>query len=332
MRTVYTTIILTALMAASCHGCPTNSSPQSELLGDSAARRDAGVQASVIEWARGRATAIVQTDDAVVALAVDSGERRVLYAGSALGVILDPSLNLLWVQTQGSLRVIDLEERAGATTLIATGLPENVPIQIVHEIGERRVLLAAPNVCIQPDELRLEWTVTPRLDFVKSSTSEGGAVVAQPVLVGLAWLSEQLTRVHSKYTISRRDFVTGPASSIAEWPARRLACARSELCARAIPFDVRGRLLVMTDYFEGDCQHYGCRLYNPASRRLLPLPTAEGYLESSGSGACGLYHFDHSGERYLIGEVMCTLDDKCQRLGGTAIGWLSGGTDVGTDG
>lgn len=214
---------------------------------------------------------------------------------------------------------------------IATGLPEGKQIQIGREVGGKHVHLATPEVCVQTSDLYLDWTREPRLRFIAGDKDEEKGAMESAKLVGTSFLRDQLTRAPGTGSVTRRDFVLAPKGPL---PSSRLACGSTDLCGAAILFDGQGRLLVLTDHSEGDCQHYGCRLYDPATKKLASPPLGEswGELDKVPAGACGLYHFDRSGKRFLIESKACTVGGTCQELGGTAIGWLGGGTDVGTDG
>jgi hypothetical protein len=151
-------------------------------------------------------------------------------------------------------------------------------------------------------------------------------------LVGRAWLRAQAGRAPRPSRPERRDFSSAkPAPKAAR---AGLTCTTSDQCGTAIPFDGLGRLLVVVEHSMGDCHHYGCRLYEPATQRFATPPAASSWGPRAGvpAGPCGLYRFDRSGRRFLVGDHVCAVGGACEDLGGEAIGWLVPGADVGTDG
>jgi hypothetical protein len=286
---------------------------------------------SLLRWAGDEPTAIVVREGALIARALDSGRTRTLRADSTQSALLDPALDLLWIQGPTTLDVLDLRA-GGAPVPIAIALPVGPRIQVDRDLDGKQVHLASPDVCIQASDLFLDWTAEPHVQLIGGDPEEEKRATDPAALVGRAWLRAQAGRVAHRSPPERRDFSSAkPAPAVAR---AGLTCSTTEECGRAIPFDGSGRLLVVVEHSLGDCHHYGCRLYEPATHRFATPPAAAAWGTRAGgpTGPCGLYRFDRSGRRFLAGDQVCAVGGACEDLGGDAKGWLVPGADVGTNG
>lgn len=94
---------------------------------------------------------------ALIGRAMNSGRTRTLRADATRSALLDPELDLLWIQGPTTLDVLDLRA-GGAPVPIALALPTGPRIQINRDLGGKSVHLASPDVCIQASDLFLDWT------------------------------------------------------------------------------------------------------------------------------------------------------------------------------
>ena len=287
---------------------------------------------SILHWANEEPVILVTNDVGLIARAMDSGRTKVLRAGPAEWVLLDTELELAWIQGQASLHVLDLRRPSEKAVLIAQGLTGSLKVQIDRDTGAESTHLEVPEVCVQPADLFLEWNREPILHVLAGDPEEEKRQMGSASLVGTAWLRAELGRASTGPSVARLEF--GPASAALK-PANTLKCALlGDWCGKALPFDGSGRMLLLTDYSEGDCQHYGCRLYDPATKKYATPPDASSWTEMAkvAPGPCGPYHFDHAGKYFFNQERVCKVGGSCEKLGGRGIGWIGGGTDVGTDG
>jgi hypothetical protein len=287
-------------------------------------------RSSALQWAGDEPTALVRTHGAVLAQGVRSGRSRVLWTGAASWVFLDTTLDLVWVQGAESLDVIDVRAATDEVVAIARGLPSALPISITRTTDGGSHATASPSGCDSGRTLALEWEAPPRLRLLDTRgwTKPEGAR-----LVGAAWLDAQIARPPGAVNVERREFPldgspVGPAFS-----GRGSRCPAAP-CGRPIPFDGSGVQLVVTSFDQGDCVHLGCHLYDPAAKKFATPPMARswGDLDRTPAGPCGVYHFDRTGKRFLVETSLCAVGGACQDLGGDAVGWLSGGVDVGASG
>jgi hypothetical protein len=244
-------------------------------------------------------------------------------------VSLDAKLDLLWVQGPESLDVIDLRAATDEVVAVARGLPPALPISVTRTTDGGSHASASPSSCDSGRSLELAWKAPPRLTLLDA---RGWAEPAGSRLVGAAWLGAQLARAPGAVRVARRDFPFD-GSPAAPLSARGARCPAAP-CGRPISFDGSGVQLVVTSFDQGDCIHLGCHLYDPAAKKFATPPVARawGDLDRTPAGPCGVYHFDRSGKRFLVETSLCAVGGACQDLGGDAVGWLSGGVDVGTSG
>ncbi|APR81555.1 Hypothetical protein A7982_06904 [Minicystis rosea] len=287
---------------------------------------------STLQWAGDEPAAIVRTPDAVMVKAVESGRSRLLRKGASVWVVHDPALDLVWVQGNDTLDVIDLRDGKNEVVAIATGLPTAVPIGILRTTDGGSHASTSPSGCDSGRTLTLDWESTPRLRYLDDA-SAGWVEPRGAALVGSSWLRAELGRAQVKDRVVRRDFPTEgarPAGPLASLGAK---CAAAS-CGRPMSFDGSGLQIVVTSFEQGDCQHWGCHLYDPARKQLAtpPLPISWGALGKVPGGSCGVYHFDRTGKRFLIEGRLCTVGGTCTELGSEGLGFLAGGADVGTSG
>jgi hypothetical protein len=285
---------------------------------------------SVVDWATTESVVILKKDDSVVARALSSGRSRVLREADAKWVLLDPPLDLLWIQGATTLDVLDLRAPSCLPTHVVSGLPENVAIEIDRDTGTERTQLKVPDVCSRDAYLFLDWSSSPAVRFVGGDEVKSKEVVSRASLIGKSWLTRELHRVPGKASFTRKDLTTAPAGPVF---VRKAACSVPDLCGRALPFGSSGQLLILTGHSEADCQHYACKLFDPASKTFASPPSPKRFagFDAIEPGPCGLYRFDRVGEHYLFGETLCSVGGSCEPMGGEAIGWLDGGAAVGTE-
>lgn len=270
---------------------------------------------SVVAWAGSERVAVVSGKEGVVAKAVDSGKTRVLHAGPVQRATLDTELELLWIQTQTSLKVVDLRDAKTDAILVADGLPAGVPLDVHREIGrDRHTSLPEPSGCMTSTLLTVTWSEASRMEQI---TDNGTAPPPGATLPGSEWLRAQLHRPRgsAKVVVEAISYLP-PAAPLPL--AADLHCQGDPFCGVSVPFGRTGRQLVVTKHEEGDCHHFTCRIYDPATKKAEP------------PGTCGPFRFDRSGERYLVEGRACMAQGACQDLGGEAIGWLSGGVTAGS--
>jgi hypothetical protein len=273
--------------------------------------------------------ALVWTKEGVVARDVAGGRSRVLWRGAAERVVLDAELDLVWIQASATLDAVDLRAAGDGGVAVARGLPSGVP----HEITVTRTVDGGTHVsvpstsCDAGHVISLEWRAEPRLQTLDEQTARW-VEPSGAALVGAAWLRAQLARGPGATPVTARGFPLGPVSGAPLLPSS--GCAWDG-CGRHVPFGGNGVELVVTSAERGDCLHLGCRLYDPAKKTFAtpPAATAWGPLAATPEGTCGVYHFDRSAKRFLIGTSLCAVGGACEDLGGEAVGWLAGGVDVG---
>ena len=315
--------------AAVLSGC----SRKSESTGTpTATRPKAAPPAPLSTWAADEPVALVHTKSAVIALAIRTGRVRPLWPRAATWVFHDPKLDLLWIQTNDEVHVVDLRADKDEATLIASGLPPGVPIGITRRTPTGSHASTSPSGCDSGRTLLLDWAQAPRCRYLDEHTA-GWIEPHGTTLQGRAWLLAQLTRGAGPADVTRRDFPFGQGQQLGAIAGRGAQCS-SEVCGRPIDFDGTGVTLVVTRFEQGDCQHLACHLHDPSTKKFATPPVAAswGDLDSVASGPCGVYHFDRSGRRFLIGGRQCSVGGVCEPIGGEGVGWLSGGVDVGASG
>lgn len=310
------------------------------------------IRESILHWVGNEAVAVVGKPDSVVLVATESGRSKILRVGRAHGAVLDAEYDLLWMPSPTTIDVLDLRAPGEEAVPIAADLPEcSAQLTIFRDLaGGTDSSLDELSPCETLETLTFEWTREPRWRrWAIDQNGESSEQVSKH-LVGESWLREQFARATSSaYLKGRRRKLVPSAEGPGPVSMRRLNCGKQEPCGAAVPFGKSGQSLVLTDYWEGDCQHYGCRLYDPVTKKLSSLPDTSwadygraATLSEKGSpasapvelrkippGPCGLYHFDRSGTSFLIGEKVCSVGGGCRDLGGVGMGWLSGGSDVG---
>lgn len=282
----------------------------------------------LVKWANGEPVALVRTREGVVARAITSGRSVLLWTGAATFVVHDAELDLVWAQASAVLDVIDLRATdQKMVRAIATGLPA-VPIAILRTTADGTHASTSPSGCDSGKALGLEWTEQPHLKFM-DSPSAGWVMPQGAKLVGANWLRKNLSRPRQAGRVARVDFPS--AAGAPPSPFSALPKCAADFCGRAIPFDGSGAQLVVTSFERGDCEHLGCHVYNPETKQLATPPAADAWdeLAKVPSGSCGTYRFDGSGKRFLAGTQLCSVRARCEDLGGTGVGWLAGGRDVG---
>jgi hypothetical protein len=285
---------------------------------------------SVIAWARGESVVLYDKGETVVARAMESNRTKTLCSSGSGPVLLDPELDLLWIQDKATLKVLDLRAPGGEPITIATDVPEGPSIQIDRELGKEYRHLAQPSVCEADRYLYLDWNQTPRIRLLGIEPEEAERQAQRARIVGQQWLLDQLQRAPIAF-IKRIEFESESPSPLPKVP---LKCSQSEFCGKAIRFGKEGRMLVLTAYSQGDCHHFDCHMYDPKTKLFATPPAASswGKLADTPAGPCGLYRFDRSEKRFVIDHFLCEVGGACEDLGGAAMGWLGGGVDLGTNG
>lgn len=272
---------------------------------------------SVLRWTDGEGVALIHGKEGVMARAVHSGRSRILRAGLVDRVVLDTERDLVWIQAQSTLEVIDLREGGAVPLVVAIGTPPGVPIEVLREVnGRTHTSMPEPSGCVRDSLVKLTWSETSKLEIM--SAENGGAWRDLPgiTLAGAVWLRAQINRPSGDSKVKRIDFpFSGPHPALL--PASELHCDGTPMCGASVPFDRTGLQLVVTGYEEGDCQHFTCHLYDPATKKVNP------------ASACGPFRFDRAGEHYLIADTLCAARGDCQHLDAEAAGWVSGGVTVG---
>jgi hypothetical protein len=286
---------------------------------------------SALGFAGDEPVALVLRNGALVAHAVESGRERVLWSGTLARVVLDATLDLIWVQSSAALEVVDLRAPGDAVIPIAQGLVSERPVEItVMRTTDGGKHLSLPSThCDTSRLLSIQWADPPRFDYVGEPWGEAPPAV----LTGAPWLLAQLGRGPGSNGVSHRDFPYGKPAPGSPFAGLASKCGWDG-CGMMVPFDGSGVMLVVTTSERGDCQLLRCHLYDPVKKAFGTPPRAStwGALATTPAGSCGPYHFDRAGKRLLHGTSFCTVGSGCEDLGGDAEGWLSGGVDVGAGG
>jgi len=242
------------------------------------------------------------------------------------------ALELAWIVGNATLHVLDLRAPARESVLIVKGLPGWPIIQIHRDTGTEHTFLEVPDTCDQVADIFLEWNHDPNVRVIAGNPEEEKRVMGDTSLVGDAWLRAEIGRASTDSSVKQREFLPGAKALVT---ANKLKCdPQMDMCGKAIPFDGSGRMLFLTDYSEGDCQHYGCRLYDPVTKTYATPPDASSWASFANvpPGPCGLYRFDRSGKYFLIDDRICKVGGACERFAGRVVAWIGGETDVGTNG
>jgi hypothetical protein len=245
------------------------------------------------------------------------GGVRIL-ARSVSDALYDPKLELVWLEGD-SLRVVDLRR------------PEAEPILIVREWqGTSRLTIHHPasslsnnETCDVGDGASLEWDEDPRLERMDERTLE-------LPLESREWLRAELHRVARDISESVT-FSTSDERSRLALPPGVARCEDPDECGRAVPFGASGLQLVLAVTMTGDCWHPYCLFHDPSSGQWSSPLLGERWKGAAGNtaGPCGNYAFDRAATSFLIDGRLCGPDERCNDIGGRALGWRHPGPIVG---
>jgi hypothetical protein len=251
-----------------------------------------------------------------IELRTPSGART--FVQRAEGVLYDPALELLWIRNDAQLSVIDLRKSSAVPELVARDVPSVNRLQVNRADSS----VEREDGCDLPS-LSLEWEATPHI--------EGELVDATSArIVNGAWLSAELHRRSTPAGV-RRTF----SDSRAPVPQELMDCQDPEQCGATVPFGALGwQLVLVQEQMGGDCYQRACLLFDPASGLFASTlkPHEWRSARDTPRGPCGPFRFDESQTKYLVEDRLCLPGRGCQKLGGTALGWLTSGDTVGEPG
>ncbi len=260
---------------------------------------------------------LVLTAARELVLRTAQGIVRVL-ARSVSDALYDPKLELVWLEGD-SLRVLDLRQPGADPVLVAPNWVGTSQLSISHPASS----VSSNERCDFGDATVLTWDDNPKLERIAEQTSELR-------LESGGWLQAELHR-------AARELSDDTASSLQSeqprmgLPAGVARCGDPEECGRAVTFDASGLELVLAVTLQGDCWHPYCLFHDPKSGAWSsPLPGDRWRGSADGkAGPCGTYAFNRSGLSFLIGDRLCGPGERCQALGGRALGWRNPGRNVG---
>jgi hypothetical protein len=259
---------------------------------------------------------LVVTASGDLVLRTAQGIVRVL-AESVSSALYDPTLELVWLEGD-SLRVVDLRQPGAAPVVIARDWVGTSELSIRHPASS----LSNNETCDVGDATSLIWDENPKLERIDEQPRE-------LQLDATDWLRAELHRA------AREPSDDGASSLRSEQPRVQLPagarCDDPDECGRAVTFDASGLQLVLALTLLGDCWHPYCLLHDPTTGAWSSPLLGDRWRGAAGdrAGPCGMYAFDRSGTSFLIGDRLCGPDERCQDLGGEALGWRNPGRNVG---
>jgi hypothetical protein len=233
--------------------------------------------------------------------------------------LYDPAFELLWYLAGAQLEVLDLRAPNAPSVVVVRGMPD-VSRLVVRRAGSS---VSTNDGCDVPTGV-FTWSDAPSVETF--SEDEPG----EPRIENREWLRAQLER-------SVRSLSEPRAFGFSQLalPAERLDCEMPEDCGTTAEFGIHDwQLVLVRDTSGGDCWNRGCLLRSPGDDRYATPPQASkwGSAKEQRLGPCGLYLFDEQRTAFLVNRWLCRVDGNCQKLKGTALGWLVPGDTVGAVG
>jgi hypothetical protein len=288
---------------------------------------DTSLAAVLRKGAGGAPVLLAIVNDAVEARSADGTFKLVIAPAPAADAVYDAALELIWVRRLGQLEVWDLREDKPKAIVILADAPDLGDFTI--ERGNH--LLSPRGMCDVTGTMTIKWSKHPSVAIVGYDDAEP----LRPRLVGSAWLASQFDRPLRSVSLTRADPSLTAVSHV--WVPRKVGtCSDPQDCGRGVPFGNTGWTLVVVSEEQGDCEHFGCVLYAPRTKRFGKPPLPEKWkpnAQKSMVGECGLYRFEPEGKWFVVTNQVCAVGGTCSTLAELArvIGWLDGERDVGTD-
>ncbi|HTJ46629.1 MAG TPA: hypothetical protein VL463_31200 [Kofleriaceae bacterium] len=193
----------------------------------------------------------------------------VLFKDEVDGAAYDPSQDLIWFESKGTLRVVDLRDPKRAVIVILTKMP-----QTGFEIGG--FSNASFGTIYTDVYLHLELAKKPGISAptaVYAIADPDGAKkhakqIKKTVISGRAWITAQLKRA----AVSRPSPPARAEPAAITLPAGTGQCDQyANGCGDAMWFGDSPLMMVVVQSACGDACFRGCALYDPKSKKFAPL-------------------------------------------------------------
>lgn len=232
----------------------------------------------------------------------------------------DENMDLVWINTKGTLQVLDLRKTPPKVTVIAKKMPEggfeiagastattgNVYAMVypVLRIGKSSKLAAAEGAYGE-------------LDLDPDGEKQARKRIKKIKIVGKKWL-KALAKREGRYFAS----LTSTPDRV-KLPAGMAACDDEEMCGEAQWLG--SYQLVTIEQSCGDACFLGCALHDPKTGKFAsPAAATTRWGDPPVAGPCDGYAVSDDGTTYLIGSMRCTLGAKLactEDAGWTYVDW-----------
>ena len=235
----------------------------------------------------------------------------VLYKDAVDGAAYDATQDLIWFESKGALRVIDLRDPKRAPVVILTKVPAGG-----FEVGG--FSNASFGTIYTDTYLHLELDKKPRIsapNAVYAVADPEGAkkhqrAIRKAVISGRAWITQQLKRA----AVTRPSPPTRAEPAAITLPAGTGQCDQyANGCGDAMWFGGSPLQMIVVQAACGDACFRGCALYDPKTKKFAPLGESGEWgalTDQTKVTSCMDVIIAPDDTRFLAGTTVCTVGAK----------------------
>jgi hypothetical protein len=277
------------------------------------------------------ATVAARDASAEEAIAYGDGGVRigatVVFAKPVLAAAYDEAQDLVWINTKGTLQVIDLRTTPPKVTLIAKKMPAGgFDVAGLSSATTGNIYASVyPVLTIgKAGKFSSAEGVYGEMDLDPDGEKRDRKVIKKIKIVGKKWL--KALRKRKPRTVTAPPLAEGVLGRV-DLPADLRRCEDEEECGTRHPFGTTPYDLVTIEHSCGDACYIACVLYDPkTSKFAAPTSLAGGWGNADPAvGECGGYLFAADGVTYLMGQWRCSVGStgvSCADAGGWYyVGW-----------
>ncbi len=249
----------------------------------------------------------------------------VVFTKPVTAAAYDAALDLVWINSKGTLQVLDLRTSPPKATVIAKKMPEggfDIAGTSTATTGNVYALVFPVLKLGKSFKFSSAEGVYGELDMDEEAEQQARKRIKKIKLVGKKWLKALKKRT----TRALRVAAAAPAAKVA-LPAGVCESEDPDVCGEVTPFGHTAYQLALTQYSCGDACFTGCVLYDPKTKKLAsPLEPSSAWGQAAIAGGCSDYLFASDDKTYLYGAMRCTLDRAVtctEDAGWVYVGWTA---------